>query len=148
LNINAPSTIDSVVFEKNVFVQTDGFMEIVTHIDSIKLLKKLIIKSRVEKIGALGLPAQSSSIDNITIYSADTDFYNLIANADVVVTENVYWYWMDRNKNILKATKGNLLKLLPAERQISVETYMKQHKINFDNENDLKELMANLVGEK
>jgi hypothetical protein len=145
-DIANPSKIDSVVFEKNVFVHTDGFMEVVAHIESIILLKKIIIKTRVEKIGALGLPAQSASIDNISIFSADTDVYNLIINADIVVTENVSWYWMDRNNNILKATKGNLLKLLPAGRQSLAETYLKQHTINFENENDLKELAVNLAG--
>jgi hypothetical protein len=145
-NIANPSKIDSVVFEKNVFVYSDGFMENIIQTNSIILLKKIIIKTRVEKIGALGLPSQSSSIDNITIYSADTDVYNLISNADIVITENVSWFWMDRNNNILKATKGNLLKLLPAGRKSSAETYMKQHTINFENENDLKELAVNLPG--
>ena len=147
LNLDAPEKIDSVVFEKNVFVHNNGFMEVVAHTDSIILLKKIIIKTREEKIGALGLPAQSASIDNISIYSAETNVYNFIINADVVVTENVYWYWMDRN-NILKATKGNLLKLLPAGRQSTAETYMRQNKINFENETDLKELMVNLAGHK
>ena len=133
-------------FEKNVFVYSDGFMENIIQTNSITLLKKIIIKTRVEKIGAFDLPSQSSSIDNITVYSADANVYNLIANADIVVTENVSWFWMDGNNNILKATKGNLLKLLPDGRKRAAETYMKQHTINFENENDLKELAANLVG--
>ncbi|MEP6951127.1 MAG: hypothetical protein ABI863_17700 [Ginsengibacter sp.] len=147
-DIADPANIDSVVFEKIVFVHNEGFMEIVTHTDSIILLKKIIIKTREEKIGALGLPAQSSSIDNISIYSAETDVYNLTINTDVVVIENVYWYWMDNNHNLLKATKGNLLRLLPAPKQNAAETYMKQNKINFENENDLKQLMVNLVAGK
>ena len=40
LNIGTPTKIDSVVFEKNVFVHHDGFMEIVTRTDSIILQKK------------------------------------------------------------------------------------------------------------
>ena len=148
LHIDAPESIDSVVFEKNVFVQNDGFMEVVAQTDSIILLKKIIIKTREEKIGSLGLPTQSASIDNISIYSADINVYNFIINADVVVTETVYWYWMDRNNNILKATKVNLLKLLPAGRRSTAETYVTQNKINFENETDLKELMANLAGQK
>jgi hypothetical protein len=148
LDIDAPANIDHVVFEKNVFVYNHGFMEVVSHTDSIILLKKIIIKTRVEKIGALGLPTQSAAIDNISIYSTGTNVYNFIINADVVVTENVYWYWMDKNNNILKATKENLLKLLAAGRQSTAETYMKQNKINFEKETDLKELMANLAGHK
>jgi len=147
-DIGDPANIDSVVFENTVFVYNDGFMEIIFHTDSIILFKKIIIQTREEKIGALGLPAQSSSIDNISIYSGKTDAYNLTINADIVVTENVYWYLMDNNHNILKATKGNLLKLLSAGRQSAVETYMKQNKINFENENDLKKLMANLAAGK
>ena len=142
-DIGDPANIDSVVFEKTAFVYADGFMEIVSRADSIILLKKIIIQARQEKIGALGLPAQSSSIDNISIYSAETNAYNLTINADIVVTENVYWYWMDNNRTILKATKGNLLRLLPVTRQSAAETYMKQKKINFENENDLKQLMVN-----
>jgi hypothetical protein len=147
-NIGDPANIDSVVFENTVFIQNDGFMEIVSRTDLIILLKKIIIKTREEKIGALGLPAQSSSIDNISIYSAETNAYNLTINADVVVTENVSWYWMDNNHTLLKASKGNLLKLLPAERQGAAETYIKENKINFENENDLKQLMVNLAAGK
>jgi hypothetical protein len=147
-NIDDPANIDSVVFENTVFVYNDGFMEIVSRTGSIMLLKKIIIKTREEKIGALGLPAQSSPIDNISIYSAETNAYNLTINADVVVTENVSWYWMDNNRTLLKASKGNLLKLLPAGRQGAAETYIKENKINFENENDLKQLMINLVAGK
>ena len=147
-HIGAPGNIDSIVFEKNVFIQNDGFMEVVAQTDSIILLKKIIIKTRQEKIGALGLPTQSASIDNISTYSGDTNVYNFIINADVVVTETVYWYWMNRNNTLLKATKGNLLKLLPASGQSTAETYMKQNKIDFEKETDLKELMANLAGHK
>ena len=139
------SKIDSVVFEKNAFVYIDGFMENIIQTNSMLLLKKIIIKTRVEKIGALGLPNQSSSIDNISIYSAETDVYHLVINSDIVVIENVYWYWMDKSNTLLKATKSNFLKLIPEERQSSAETYIKQHKINFDNEDDLKDLTLNLA---
>lgn len=148
IHIGAPANIDSIVFEKNVFIQNDGFMEVVAQADSIILLKKIIIKTRQEKIGALGLPTQSASIDNISTYSGDTNVYNFIINADVVVTETVSWYWMNRNNTLLKATKGNLLKLLPASGQSTAEGYMKQTKIDFEKETDLKELMANLAGHK
>ncbi|MEO8764337.1 MAG: hypothetical protein ABI416_08620 [Ginsengibacter sp.] len=147
LDIDTPSNVDSIAFEKNIFVQDDGFLEIVAQSGSIKLLKKIIIKTRVEKIGALGLPAQSVSIDNLTTYSADTDVYNLVSNSDIVVIENLYLYWMEAT-HIIKATKGNLLKLLPSEKKSAVDIYMKQHKINFDDENDLKELLTGLGGDK
>jgi len=144
-NITDPSKIDSVVFEKNTFIYSDGFMENIIQTNLTLLLKKITIKTRVEKIGALGLPNQSSSIDNISIYSAETDAYHLVINSDIVVTENVYWYWIDKSNTLLKATKGNFLKLIPAERQGSAETYIKQHKINFDNEDDLKDVTLNLA---
>ena len=79
-------------------------------------------------------------------YSSGTGVYNLVINQDVILIENISWFFTNSNTNLVKASKTNLLKLLPAEKQTKAETYLKQNKTNFEKENDLKKLMAAIGG--
>jgi hypothetical protein len=146
LDMGGAAKIDSIVFEKNVFLYNDGFLEVVAFSDSLRLLKKLVLKTQVENIGAYGQPNATASIVNIKTYAAGTGVFNLIINQDVVVTENISWFFTNGNNIIVKASKGNLPKLLPAEKLSKAEAYLKQNKTNFDKENDLKKLLEALTG--
>ena len=142
LDMVNPSEIESVVFEKNIFYYKYGFMEVVAQADSLKLLKKTIIKTQTENIGAYGQPNSTAAIDNIKTISSRTGYYSFILNQDVVVSENVTWFWMYGNNNPVKATRTNLLKSVSIEKQNAIEAYLKQTRINFNEESDLKKLLA------
>ena len=146
LDMVAAASLDSIVFEKNVFLYNEGFMEVVAHSDSLKLLKKMIVRTQVENIGAYGLPSATASIVNIKSISAGTGVYNLVINQDVVLSENISWFIINGNNKMIKANKANLLKLLPAGKQTKAEAYLKQNKTNFESENDLKKLIEAIAG--
>ncbi len=142
LDLAGPSDIDSIVFEGNVFLYNEGFLEKAASADSIVLLKKIVIRTQTENVGAYGMPNSTASIVNFKNFTTGTGVYNLVMNQDVVVTESVYWYFSVGNSEVLKSSKANLLKLLPAKKQSTAEMYLKQNKTNFEKEGDLKKLMA------
>jgi len=137
--------VDSVVFDQAVFVYKEGFLEVIADSDSVRLMKKLVIKTQVETIGAYGLSNNTSSIASMKSYFTGTSVYNLVVNQDVVVDENITWFFA-RGNNIVKANKSNLLKLLPSDKAAKAEAYLKQNKTSFEKESDLKKLMTAIAG--
>ena len=79
--------------------------------------------------------------------SLEMAVHPVVLTQDVIVMEHISLFWMDKNHKIVKATKSNLLKMLPATSQAKAETYLKQNKVNFDNEADLKKLMEAFLNE-
>jgi hypothetical protein len=146
LDLASQENIDSVVFNGTIFLYNDGFMEIIGTADSVLLLKKTIIKTQTENIGAYGLPNTTASIVNMKSYSNGASVYSLVLNQDVVVAENISWFFINQNKTLVKATKSNLLKLLTADKQVKIEAWLKQNKTSFEKEADLKKLMAAIPG--
>jgi hypothetical protein len=140
------NTLDSVVFEKNVFCYNDGFIEVVAQADSLELMKKIVLKTQAENIGAYGVANSTASIVNIRTFSSGTGVYSLVLNQDIVIVETVSWLLVSGNNNPIKATKDNFLKLLPAEKQARAAAYLKQNKTSFDKEGYLKKLIAATEG--
>lgn len=146
LDMANTATLDSIVFDQTVFYHNrDGFMEVLASSDSVKLLKKLVIKAQVESIGAYGLSNNTSSIASLKSFYTGTGVFNLVVNQDVVLEEFVNWFFASGN-NVVKANKSNLLKLLSPDKGAKAESYLKQNKINFEKEEDLKKLVIAIGG--
>ena len=142
--VGGQEKIDSLIIDGITFLYNDGWVEITAMSNSIALLKKIVIKTNVENLGAFGLPNSSVSILNVNRYFSGIGIHNLVLTQDVVVMEHVSLFWMGDNNKIVKATKSNLLKMLPEASQTKAETYLKQNQINFDKEGDVKELMETI----
>jgi hypothetical protein len=141
MDISNPALIDSVFFEKTFFCYNNGFMEMVAATDSVRLFKKNIIKFSYENIGGYGTASPTSAISNINTFTTSSNVYNLRLNQNIVLDETIYWYWMDNRHNLAKATRSNLLSLLPPTQKAPVEAYLKKEKINLEKEKDLMQLM-------
>jgi hypothetical protein len=140
------NTIDSVVFEKNVFDYNDGFMEMITRSDSLVFFKKINLKTQVENVGAYGLSNTTASITNIKTFTSGTSVYNLVLNQDVIITETTSWFVIKGNGNPVKLNKDNFLKLLPVDKQAKAAAYLKQNKASLEKEEELKKMIATIAG--
>lgn len=145
LDLGGLASLDSVVFEKNVYAYKNGFYEVVGSIDSVKLLKKILIRTQLENIGAYGIPNSTASIVNMRTFTSTLGVYNLVINQDILLTENITWFFVKGNNEMVKASKSNLLKLLSSERQKAVEMYLGKNKTSFEKEADLKKLIDALA---
>jgi hypothetical protein len=147
LDIANPSVIDSVVFDNASFYNTaNGFIELAGQADSIRLVKRTELRFHRENVGGYGTSSASSSIATLQDISRFTVRYGLRLNYDIVIEETVHWFWLSKDNVMEKATKANLLRLLPASGQQATEDFIKKKKIDLDKEKDLDELMAMLQG--
>lgn len=144
LDMAQPSMVDSIAFENSLFYQRDGFMEVWAANDSIRLLKKIVIKFHREGVAGYGISNPVSSVVNLQNYSTRISWFNLRLNQDIVLDEATEWYWIDKNNKIAKATKANLLSMLPASRHSDAEAYIKKNRVNFEKGDQLMRLLLSL----
>ena len=97
-----------------------------------------------ETVGAYGTTNTTSAIDRMKTYTIGLNVYNYKVNENMVIKEIVDWFWVGENGQFIKATKKNLLQLLPAEKSRGADAYLKQNKIDFDKESDLIKLLVAL----
>jgi hypothetical protein len=139
--VGGQEKIDSLIIDGITFLYNDGWAEVAEMSNTVALLKKTVLKINIENLGAFGLPNSTVSVLSIDKYFGSTDVHNLVLKQDVVIIESVSMFWMNKNNRIAKATKSNLLKMLPGNSQTKAETYLSQNKVNFNKEVDLKKLI-------
>jgi hypothetical protein len=145
LDIANPNVIDSVVFDNTTFYNTtDGFVELAGEADSLRLLKKTVLRFHRENVGGYGTSSASSSVATLQDISRFTVRYGLRLNYDIVIEETVHWYFAVPGSQLQKANKTNLLQLLPASEQQATEDFIKKKKIDLGKEKDLYALMTML----
>lgn len=92
LDMAQPYMVDSIAFENSMFYQRDGFMEVWAANDSIRLLKKIVIKFHREGVAGYGISNPVSSVVNLQNYSTRISWFNLRLNQDIVLDESTEWY--------------------------------------------------------
>jgi hypothetical protein len=145
LDLGGLTGLDSIVFDNASFVYNNGFFEVVGKVDSLKLLKRVQIKTQLENIGAYGIPNSTASIVNMRNFTSSTGVYSLVINQDILLIENIGWFFVTGNDGMIKASKSNLFKSLSKEKQKTAEMYLGQNKTNFEREGDLRKLMDALA---
>lgn len=141
LDLINPSLFDSIVIDGNIFYYQDGFLELAAASKPVRLLKKTRIKLIPERRGAYGTTNSTGATDKIGNYTFGNSVYTISVTEDMTLKESIDWFWMDENGKLWKANKDNLLLLLPADKQESTKTWLKQNKTSFAKEADLKKLM-------
>jgi hypothetical protein len=141
-----PRRFDSMLVDKTVFYfKTDpGFLELVATAWPIRLLRKTEIKLRTESIGAYGGSNATSAVSLIKTLAVGNNMYNFSSNENVTIKQSMDWYWMGENGNLFKATRRNLLDLLPPDKAKIANDLIKQYDIKFDREADLVKLLVAL----
>lgn len=138
--------IKRVEINDHIYFYDRGYLEQVQENAIGKLLKKQmydVIKR--EKIGAYNQPTSTSAIES---YGSFTDNYgsfspNLKVKENITLALRSLYYFGDKYNVFLPATKKNLLKSFPSKKR-QIETYLKQHPVNFKSAEDLKTLLSSL----
>lgn len=119
-----------------------GFIEVVNESENVKLgIHPMLIQVRSEKMGGYN---QSSGASSITRYKTYSDHngrvQHLDIKGDILLARNENYYLIDKNNTIHLANKASLLKLYSDHKKVLNE-YMKEHKTNFNNKEELKALL-------
>jgi hypothetical protein len=126
------------------YYDKDNYVELVANYGEVKMALQQRIKFIDEKsIGAFGIPTSTQNIDNYNTLRANNT-YSLKVNKDLVYSKECKYYFSEGESNFLVANKKNILKGFPNKRTV-IESFLKEHEINYNNEEDLKSLFGHLV---
>jgi hypothetical protein len=126
------------------YYDRDNYVELLANYGEVKMALQQRIKFIDEKnIGAFGIPTSTQNIDNYNTLRANNT-YSLKVNKDLVFSKEDRYYFSEGENGFLVASKKNILKEFPRKKMV-IENYLKEHDINYNNEEDLKSLFGYLV---
>jgi len=136
-----PLSINHITMDSNLFYYAEGYHEVLLNHESLKLTRKIRLDIKSEKIGAYGQASPSGSIRTPNKLILANTGKDLTINQDMIVQKEYTYFWLDKYSTVLKATKGNLLRMLSPDKKRDIEDYLKKNKIDFSKEGDLKKLL-------
>jgi len=122
---------------------THGYVEsIATHPKAQLVVKTMFKVAAVEKMAGMGKSSATSSIKELnTLTTGNSSVQKLASKGDIVFSKEKTYFLMDANNRFYKTNKSGFLKLF-SDYKKNIEVYLKETNIDFDNEEDLKKLLA------
>lgn len=140
LAIADPISIRYITVNNQLFYYLDVYLEVLVNNQPLKLARRLRLNLSWEKIGAYGQPSPSGSIRSANRIILGNQGKALSLNQDLLIQKEYSHYWIDQYNTVFRATKLNLLKIIPPNKKNAVEEYLKNNKVDFRKEPDLKKL--------
>jgi hypothetical protein len=126
------------------YYDRDNYVELLANYGKVKMALQQRIKFVDEKnIGAFGIPTSTQNIDNYNTLRANNT-YSLKVNKDLVFSKEDRYYFSEGENDFLVASRKNILKEFTRKKKV-IENYLKEHDINYNNEEDLKSLFGYLA---
>ena len=137
-------TIKFIIVDQDTFYYDEGYVRIIVDYGDVKLAEKQIwVVADTRKIGTHNKSTSTVAITPLSNYTDDgiarAKSYDLLINEDMVIRKETQYYFGDKNNHFVRAGKKKLLLLFPKE-QLSLENYLKENKVNFDNKDDLEKI--------
>lgn len=140
LELADEKTIAVIAIDKDTFFYDEGYVRIIADYGLVKLAEKQTwVVADVRKVGTHNTAKSSVAITSLGTYSdegARAKSYDLVINENIIIRRETHYYFGDRYNHFARAGKKRLLLLLPKE-ELSIETYLKENKVNFDKKEDL-----------
>ena len=135
--------IKFIVFHRDTFYFDEGYVRIIADNDFVKLAEKQVwVVADIRKVGTHNRSTNTVAITSFSTYTDGTDAAkskDLILNEDIVLRKETQYYFGDKYNHFIRSGKKRLIQLFPKEER-SIENYLKENKVNFDNKDDLKKL--------
>jgi hypothetical protein len=136
-----PGNVEIITIGNIPFIYNKGFIEIVGNNDLLQLGKKIVVKWETESIGAYGQSSPTASIEHFKQIVTGNSYQKLTVNQNVVFNKTTSFWLIDKNKNMVQASRKNFLKSYPSDKQSSIDEYIKKNSINFNKEDQLIQLI-------
>lgn len=144
LSLANEATIKEIKIGENRFYYDlkNGYLEVREEYQSIKLaIKQSFRVAGIEKIGGYQQSSAVSSIKNYSILAnGNSSVKRLEAKGDIVLSKEKLYFFIDQNNRFYKANKSNLLKIFVKNKK-TIESYIRDESIDFDNEESLKKIL-------
>jgi hypothetical protein len=141
LAIANESSIDHITIQDDTFYYDKVYIQLIHDNSNAKLGKIEIIKqANIAKQGAYGQMNSTSAIDAIDSYYSSGQMYKLAETTTITMRKSIILFMGDKNNHFLPANKKNISKLF-GKKNSTVESFIKENKIEFDKEHDLIKLV-------
>lgn len=123
-----------------------GFGEEVADFNAVKLLIKHKFKPSDRERGvAYGQYSNTSATTNYSTYAVNGQIQKLSPNEYLVYSKKANYYLSDQNNHFYPVNKASVLKIFSRHKMV-VEKFLKENRIDFQKEEDLKKLLAYCTG--
>jgi len=141
LSVGNETSINYLTIQADTFYFDKVYIELI-HGNAIAKLGKIeIIKmGNIEKEGAYGQMSSTASIESVDAYYSGSQTYKLVAKNTITLEKRIVFFVGDNNNNFLPASKKNITKMF-SEKKAAIESFIKENKIAFSNEDDLVKLI-------
>jgi hypothetical protein len=136
-------TIKFITIDKDTLYFDEGYVRLVSNYGEVKLAEKQIwVVADVRKIGTHDTPKNTVAITSVGSLAdpiGRAKSYDFLLNEDIVIKKETQYYFGDEYNHFVRAGKKKLLLLFPKD-QLSIENYLKENKVDFENKDDLEKL--------
>ncbi len=140
------ATIKYITIGNDTFFYDKAYMQLINGNNTAKLAKReALAMADVKKAGAYDQYSSTSSITTVKSVSLQGRVTNLTESQEVTIIKQTTYYIGDTYNHFLPANKKNIIKLF-GKKQNAIEQYLKDNKVTFNKEEELKALIAFLEG--
>ena len=136
-------TIKFIVVDKDTLYFDEGYVRLIANYGEVKLAEKqLWVVADYRKIGTHDTPKNTvaiTTVSNLADPAGRAKSYDFLLNEDLIIRKETQYYFGDEYNHFVRASKKKLLLLFPKD-QLSIENYLKENKVDFDNKGDLEKI--------
>jgi len=146
LELANEATIKYIVINNDTFFYDKVYMQLVAGNTTAKLSKKEKLRVLdIKKAGGYGGVSSTSAIATVNTMRVNGQATSLTMQQEITFTKETSYYIGDAFNHFLPANKKNIIKLF-GKKQNAIEQYLKDNKVEFNKEEDLKALISFLEG--
>lgn len=141
LVIADPATIKKIVIDSIIFYFDKTYVKEIEKLGLYKLaVRERLVQMPYKTEGAYGTKTASSSIESFSTIYANGKEFKLQLQQDVLFVKTTDFYLGDAYDHFSKANKKAFSNLFSSKKE-ALNNYVREEKINFDNEEDLRKLL-------
>jgi hypothetical protein len=146
LSLAEPATIKHIIVNTDSFFYDEGYVKLAAGYGKIKLGgREFIAFTDRQKLGGYG-GESSARIDTYKSIQDGSTFKELVAREVLTFVKRTVFYLGDEFNHFEQANKKNILNFYPSKSK-EIKSYLKENKVDFSNEDDLKKMIIFLNGE-
>jgi len=140
LSLANEETIKKVVIKSDTFYYDNGYLKVLSNAGDYKLAQKqMFVFVNRQKLGGFG-ETSSAGIETYDRLSYKTFFSDLVAQEILILAKQTILYIGDRFHHFKVVNQKSLKDAFP-KKQKEYKIYVKENKVDFSNENDVKKLL-------
>ena len=135
-------TIKFITINRDTFYYDEGYVKLIADNAFVKFaVKQVWVVANIRKPGPHNTSTSSADISSVRALRIDGEMTrnNLTLNEDIVLRRETRYYFGDEYNHFVRPTKKSLQQLFP-KKQRSIETYLKENKVDLNKKNDLENL--------